>query len=255
MNKRDKFSKKHFLLFLFMGCSVVFFSIALDVSASENAITPSVSDTLTVDFHIKGPDLLKADLLSIYVDLVNYSGGAAIPNTDMTLAKYHIYTGAIGSPLHVADGVLIWDIDNLIWKKENINLAWTGQGKFFVSLEFKTEAMAQSYETDLKDQQYESSYERYNTIEVIIIAGAIIGAIIGAVIIIFVIRSKKQGVSIERKSKAPKRDIKITQISKDELKKGVKGKELKDRKEKGKTEIKEDLIFSVPQWEVDEDED
>ncbi len=254
-----KSSMKGFLIpifFLFIAGTLTF-PITSNPQRSRDSIdyiNLSISEDLIIDYFIESPVILGQDMLNIYVKNVSYTSPTGnIPSSEMEIYKYHIYSGDINNLAPIREGNLEWyNQSGIIWRNVNINLAWTGQGKFFVTVEFKTYAMTKSYETTAQDNIL-YSYERYSTLEIIIIALIIIGAIIGVVILFIVIRMKKQELSMKRTSKVSKKEIKVSQISKDELKKSKKKAEKKEHKEKGKTEVKEDLIFSVPKWEIDED--
>ena len=95
------------------------------------------------------------------------------------------------------------------------------------------------------------NYERLNLTELALFFGVIIGIIVAIVITIVFIRFRKNKGSYERKTTDDKGAIKIKEISKEELKKAKKEEK---EKEKGRTEVSKDLIFSVPQWETDDED-
>ncbi len=122
--------------------------------------------------------------------------------------------------------------------------------KYYVSLKFETE-QGEANETTIVDN-LRSTFEisRESILPTIIAVICLTAGVIAIIIVVGIKKSKKVDT---KKPKEPKKDIKIKAISKDELKKAKKVEKPK-KQEKGKTEESEDLIFSVPQWEV-EDED
>ncbi|MFO8019276.1 MAG: hypothetical protein R6U96_11615 [Promethearchaeia archaeon] len=217
--------------------------------SEEPKYTYERTEELDIDFYVVGPSELERDQVNIE-DVEVYRNKTRVTDNEMKVAKFHIYRNMEGDK--ILSGDLEWDGDKQVWKKEGIDPAWTGNGKFHVTVEFQTEDMQESIETAISDEPRET-YERENILEIIIQASIIIGIIllVGALIIGFYL--KKQNTSLKRKSKKSEKPVKIKKINKKKIKDVKKTKEKKE-KEKGKTEETEDLIFSVPKWE-DEEED
>ncbi len=211
---------------------------------------------LDIEFEIEGPNVLNKDILNIINIVVNDTEtNHTVSEKDTEKSIYHVYQDKEGEK-EVLKGNLEWNEEHDEWEKLNINLAWSGYGKFYVTLEFQTEDMKESIETDIEDDEWHS-YGRSNLLEIFLQVMLFVGIGIGIVVAFLLIRAKRQGVSVERKVKEPKEQVKIKEISEDELK-SAKKKEKKGKQEekaKGKTEVKEDLIFSVPKWESDEDKE
>ncbi|MHA1294553.1 MAG: hypothetical protein ACTSQJ_18080 [Promethearchaeota archaeon] len=237
------------VFFLFIFHQLIFLTIFRGLG-SNNTVYIVANDELKIDFFIEGPAELEEDKLNIIEVEVKYNG-TIVPEDEMEIHKYHVYKDLEGNN-RVFSGDLKWNEDDEVWEKKGINLAGTGIGKFYVTVEFQTEDMKKSIETEIsEDPKY--SYSRVNLIEVLIQISWILGLIFGVAFTIIVLYIKKSKGSIERKVKEPKGDIKVKELTKEELKKAKKEKK-KEQKEKGKTQVGEDLIFSVPKWETDEDE-
>lgn len=211
-------------------------------------------DRLDISFEVEGPNVLKKDVLNIInVEVEDTETNATVGEDDVKVHEYHVYKDKKGEE-EVLSGDLEWNADSEVWEKKNIKLSWTGNGYFYVTVEFQTKDMDESQETRIKDD-FAHKYNRQNLLEIFLIVLLFVGIGIGVLIIFLVVHWKKQGLSVERKVKEPKEGIKIKEISKGELKKPSKKEksEKTEKKEKGKTEVKEDLIFSVPKWEEDDE--
>lgn len=221
---------------------------------SENldnkCIFPTADDKLNIEFLIEGPSELKKDELNI-VDVVVKQGNITLNKSDIELHEYHVYSDKDGKN-EVLSGELEWNTQEKVWEKKGIKLAWTGFGTFYVTVEFKTKDMKESYETEISDDP-KYSYQRMNVVELVIYL--IIVGVIGIVIvgIILMIHHKKSKGLFERETKQKKKSIKIKNIKKEKEKPTKKEKE--EKKEKGKTEITSELIFSVPKWEEEDEND
>ena len=168
----------------------------------------------------------------------------------MEIAKYHIYKNEEGD--EVLTGDLDWNDDEQVWEKLGIKLGGTGNGKFFVTVEFKTESMDKGISTSIKDDE-KYTYQRSNILEIIIQSSIIIGIVFGIAAIVVGIYLKRQKTSVTRKTKKSEKHVKIKKIDRKKVKESKKPK-TRQKKKKGKTEESEDLIFSVPKWD-NEDED
>jgi len=254
---RNKIFRKSSIFPIFLLLINICFTLEMVKSVPiDSGLHPTASDEFYIEFYCSGPAIHGEDKLNIYIKQINYTySNLAVPKGDLVVHKYHVYNSKTKDQ-KVLTGDLVYNEATGKWEKLNIVLFWSGVGevKFYVTVEFKNTTMQSSYETDIIDDDLHS-YVRTGIIEILIITAAVIGVIVGSMVLILVIRMKKQSQSMKRKIKEKKGDIKITQISKDELKKATKKAEKKENKEKGKTEVQEDLIFSVPKWELDEEND
>ncbi len=220
---------------------------------SEASITlQKYYEGLDISYIVAGPNSNNKDVLDIVAEVRDNDSKSLISEDDMEVNKYHVYRDEKGDE-EVLSGNLKYDSDNKEWSVKGINLFWKGNGKFYVTVEFQTKDMDESVETDTSDDS-KYMYTRANVLEPILEVVIVIGTIIGVVVLIIFIRAKRQGISVERKVKESKEEVKIQEISKDDLK-VAKKKEKKKEETKGKTEAKEDLIFSVPKWESDDDKE
>lgn len=153
-----------------------------------------------------------------------------------------------------ATGDLIWIQDSSTWATPGIEMAWQGQGNFTLEVTFQFPGSAQVHmESD--------TFQRFNQSETIIVGIIITIIVLVAVVVTVVVIMKRRGTGLEKYEKSvkkKKRDIKVLEISSSDIKKAKRGK-LPDKKKakeqektKGRTKESNDLIFSVPQWEVDE---
>lgn len=250
--KKSGFVFLGLILLSFLSIPLSFSSQNTNSEAIDQGIIPQEDvKGLTITFLLEGPSITQLDVLNVRAKVNITAGGGEIAAAAMTVHKFNIYSDFQGTTL-VASGDLTHASGNE-WNAIAFNLAWTGSGTFYVSVVFKNSSMTEEAATALVDDGLHS-YGRTNLIEPILITIIIVGSILGVTILIILIRVKKQGVSVERKKKEPKGVIKTKAISKEELKSAKKAKKEAEKKETGKTEIKGDLIFSVPQWEVDDDE-
>ena len=227
--------------------------IFVSQNTAGEIVIQKVYGDLDIDYSILGPNAHGNDYLNIYAKVKDEDTDQDISEDDMKTHRFHIYRDKEGKNL-VDSGDLEFDDEDEEWFLTKFDLAWSGSGTFYVTVEFKTKEMSNSVETDISDKD-EHVYSRLNIMEPLLLILLIGGPILAVVIVIIFIRVKKQGVSVERKVKESKGEIKIKEISKEEIKAAKKKKKV-EPKEKGKTEVKEDLIFSVPKWEVpDEDEE
>lgn len=189
---------------------------------------------LDIEFEVEGPNVLKKDYLNIInVEVIDEKNNT-VREDDAEVHKYHVYRDKKGEE-EVLSGNLDWNADEKAWEKTKISLMWTGNGDFYVTVEFQTKNMDDSEETKIHDD-FIHKYNRQNLLEIFLIALIFIGIGIGVAIIFLIIHMKKQGVSVERKVKEPKEGVKIKEISKEDLKKASKKEkpEKLEKKEKGK---------------------
>jgi len=241
------------MLFSVFIMPILYERIFVSQNTASEIMIQKVYGDLDIDYSILGPNSHGKDYLSIIAKVKDKDTDQVILEDDMETHQFHIYRDKEGKNL-LDSGELEFDDEDEEWFITEFDLAWSGSGTFYVTVEFETDDMSKSVETDVsvKDQHV---YYRLNIIEPLLLILFIGGPIIAIVIVIIFIRVKRQGVSVERKVKESKGEIKIKEISKEEIKAAKKQKKI-EPKEKGKTEVKEDLIFSVPKWEVpDEDEE
>ncbi|MHA1150297.1 MAG: hypothetical protein ACTSR8_18880 [Promethearchaeota archaeon] len=249
MNKLNV--KKQFLILTLIIIS--FLCSVANTKAYNSIVVQKEYDGLDIDYVCAGPNSKEKDRLDIEADVKDADTGELIEENDMKVHKYHVYKDKYGKE-EILDGNLEYDKDDKEWKVLNIDLFWTGNGEFFITVEFQTKDMNKPVETDIDDSE-KHKYTRASIWEIVIVASTILGIVFGVVILIVGMRMKRQGVSVERKVKEPKKkEVKFKTLSEAEIKQAKKEKK-KEKKEKGKTEVSEDLIFSVPQWEVDDDDE
>jgi len=247
-HKRIFFLCLSFLLLILIFAEVRGNSENISNSSLKNISTQEVYDDLKIEYVVAGPNSHGKDVLDIQATVKYNDTGEVIGKEDMDVHKFHIYSDEEGNT-EVLEGDLEFDSDREEWVIEDHSLFWTPNGKLYVTVEFKTEDMSKSLETDIDDSA-DHTYSRASIWELIIIIAIIIGIAVAVVILIIAMRIKKEGVSIERKTKEKKGEVKIKDISKEDMKREKK----KQKKEKGKTEASEELIFSVPKWESDDEE-
>jgi len=247
--------KMSVLIVSFIFLVPIFLSNAPTIDSHRKSINlEATNPALKMDFVIESPKVTLDGTLNVIQVVVNYTAtNDTAPYADLVVHKFNIYNDAAGTQ-KVLSGDLVWSTERNVWEKRGIGLLWTWGGKFYVTVEFKNAAMSTSEETSIVDDSFHS-YERSGIEEIIITSIVIVCGIIGVAVLIVVMKLKKQDKSLERKTKdLSKEGIKISVIKKGELETS-KGEKKKEKKEKGKTEVKEDLIFSVPQWEVDDEDD
>ncbi|GAB4310642.1 MAG: hypothetical protein Kow0069_10930 [Promethearchaeota archaeon] len=158
----------------------------------------------------------------------------------------------------VRQGDLLWDttLDTPAYILPGVDLSWGGQGTMNLTVSFKFVGDPQTYSLS-------TTFERAQSTELIIMVVGILGGILVVVLLSVAVWVKRKGHGLDRyeadkKKKKKEKEIKILEISPADIKKAKRGKlpakkkEEKKEREKGKTQESEDLIFSVPQWEVDE---
>lgn len=207
-------------------------------------------DGLDIIYYVEGPNTLDQEILNIYAEIKSADDGERIAKDQIDIKKYHVYKDETGTEELMSGNLEYSEINNQ-WEARNLNLLWTGDGTFYVTVEFKTKDMTSGIETDISTDSAHT-YSRTIIMETLIIASVLIGIIVVAALLFVVKRLRERGTAVKGKTKTDKSEIKIKQISKEELKKK---KTEKTKPKKGKTEVKEDLIFEVPQWEVDDSED
>jgi len=251
-NLLKKEKNKRILIF-FLLLNITFFLKILNTNAINIELQREYGD-LNIEYVVAGPNSHNKDVLNIEAEVKNINTGNIIKEEDMKVHKYHVYSDKEGKT-EILSGDLKFNDKKNDWEAENINLFWTGNGKFYVTVEFQTVNMSKSVETNISDDD-KYTYIRASIWEYVIIAAIAVGVIIIVVLIIIGIRVKRRGVSIERKVKESKKELKIKTLTEEDLKKAKKKEKKKEvkKKEKGKTEISEDLIFSVPKWEVDDED-
>lgn len=223
---------------------------AIALPENQGLTTQAEYDGLDIIYYVEGPNTLDQEILNIYVEVKSADTGETIEISEIEVKKYHVYKDQAGNE-ELMSGNLEFSETNNQWEARNINLLWTGDGTFYVTIEFKTTDMAESIETEISTETAHQ-YSRTIIMETMIISSIIIVIIVIAALVFVVKRMKEKGTAISGKTKTDKSEIKIKQISKEELKKK---KTEKKKPKKGKTEVKEDLIFEVPQWEVDDSDE
>ena len=244
--KKILFFSLSFLILILIFAEVSGNSENISNSSLKNISTQEVYKDLDIEFIVAGPNSHGKDVLDIQAEVKNNDTDEIIDEKDMDEHKYHVYSDEEGNN-EILTGDLEYDSKGQEWIVEDLDLFWSGNGKFYVTVEFQTSNMSKAVETDIDDST-DHTYSRASIWETVIIVAAVIGIGIGVVIVIIVLRIKREGVSIERKTKEKKKEVKIKDLSKEEPKKK------KEKKEKGKTEASEELIFSVPKWESDDEE-
>ncbi|MHA1732162.1 MAG: CHY zinc finger protein [Promethearchaeota archaeon] len=216
------------------------------------------SDNLTASYIAKDDSVT---LLNSFIPIATtYTGSdnaSYIGNASATVHKYSVIN-KWGKTTR--EGNLTWDGKTSLWLfPSEVPLAWSGQGNQTLKVEFQFKGYDSPY-------TLQTSYERGNSRELIILILGIAGVLTGVIVTVAVVYIKKKGHGLDRyevdKKKKKESEIKVIEISTSDIKKARKGKlpaakkgkvkEEKPKKEKGKTQESEDLIFSVPQWEVDE---
>lgn len=249
MNVKTRVSIGFFIIMLsYISIACFNFSEPTQISLTKEY------DGIDISYVVAGPNAYdnpqENDFLEVYATVKD--NDTVIDEMEFEVSKFHIYSDMEGNNL-VKSGDLKYDDEEEKWQVENFDLAWTGSGKFYVTVEFKTEDMDESVETDISDKET-YTYTRVNIIEPLILLFSIVGVVVGIIAIVMITRSRRHGMALEGKKKEKKEKVTIKEISKTDLKKKGK-KENTKKKEKGKTEAKEDLIFSVPQWDIEEDEE
>jgi len=232
-----------------------------DILYSQQQINYYASnDILDISFIVDTGDLVSKDTISIINVEVALKANPTIKitNDSAQIYKYHIKDVNFQT---IRSGNLTWDATRNEWKKDDIPLAWTGGGDFYITLEFKIESMTESQETEIIDDVLHS-YFRNNAVEIVILVVIIVSIALGITAVIVFIYLRKSTAAVERKTKEKEKEIKIKEIKKSELMEAKEKEtvELAKKEEKGKTKASEDLIFSVPKWdegdlEGDSDED
>ena len=246
------FRRRIFLLHL-IAFSFLFSTFIVNSVYASTTISPQKEyGDLDIEYLCAGPNSHEQDILNIEAKVKDADTGDLIDEKDMKVHKYYVYRDEDGAELAFS-GELEYDKDDEEWQALEIDLFWTGNGKFYVTVEFQSDDMKKAEETDISDNE-KYTYERASIWEIVIIVTIALVVIFGIVILIVRIRLKREGVSVERKTKDTKKEVKFKTLSEDEIKKAKQEKK-KEKKEKGKTEVSEDLIFSVPKWEVEDDDE
>ena len=245
-----------FLLFLIILSPLVLSIIKSNVYISAHKIQIDVQktyDDLDIEYVCAGPNTHNLDVLNIDATVKVNDTGNIVEEDDMKVHKYHVYSDEDGTT-EILTGDLEFNDKDDEWQIKELDLFWSGNGKFYITVEFQSDNMSKSVETDIDDSD-KHTYSRASIWEIIIVLGVGLGIAFGVIITLIVLKTKRQGISIERKTKDPtKKEVKFKTLSEAEIKKAKKEKK-NEKKEKGKTEVSEDLIFSVPKWEVEDDDD
>ncbi len=186
-------------------------------------------------------------LTSQDINLIGIETDNIVHTQNVTVATCEIYND-LG--VAVAQGSLTYNPASNQWIGAGISMAWKGTGNFYAVAEFTlTNGTTVTSPAGPK-------FQRANQLEDIITWIAIIGGIGAGVILVVLIYLKKHGSEdITRKEKKKEeKEIKVLEISDDEIKKAKRGKTPEpkvDAKEesKGVTKKSGDLIFEVPKWE------
>ena len=175
-----------------------------------------------------------------------------VPATGVVTGNYKIYREG---GILVAEGTLIYKEDSKKWVSPGIPMAWKGSGNFYAIASFTL-----SNGTEVTSPQ-STPFIRVNEMENIITIVGIAGGIGGAFLLAVAIYMKRRGskdIGRKVKEKKEKKEIKVLEISKEEIKKAMTGKvpappsEKPKEEPKGVTKKSEDLIFEVPKWEEED---
>ncbi len=240
-----KFNKKDYLkllkmkpinfFFLLLIIANLFLLLTIPVKTAEDPILNIEYQVINTD-----NDTFNIDCYNITFSSTNEN----VTNLNVSVYKYHVMKN--GVELTELSGNLDY-VSPGKFKKEGISLIWKGSGTYSVWLEFQHDSQT------ITTQQYISSphlFERTALVEDFLFAMIIIIPISIIVAICVFIYLRKKPSSLEKRKKNKKeKSIDIIDLKKE------KGKKEKQKSEKGKTQADKDLIFSVPQWEVDEEEE
>ncbi len=176
-----------------------------------------------------------------------------VPPDNVTSAKYEIHRegGAIA-----VEGTLTYNPTAKKWVVAGISMAWKGSGNFYAVAVFILK------NGTILTSPNGAAFTRANDVENILTILGIAGGIGAAFLIVVAIYMKKRGskdLGRKTKEKKKEKEIKVLDISKDEIKKAKQGKptaHVEEPKEetKGVTKKSGDLIFEVPKWEEDDGE-
>jgi len=130
-----------------------------------------------------------------------------------------------------------------------ISLKWLGSGTYYAWIEVSYKGNVTSTESEKDDTSHKVL--RSAPLEDFLHIATIIIAIVIAVIIIAIIISRRGLRQEQKRLKASmiEKPIEIIDINKSNIKKIEKKQQ---KKQKGRTQISQDLIFSVPQWEEED---
>ena len=133
----------------------------------------------------------------------------------------------------------------------DVSMSWKFSGEFYVWVEFTYDGV--DYSTYVIDDPIITHIViRSAPMETSILVVAIIIGTVIAVLALIIIRSKRGSGRIENRKVAKETGpIEVIDLKKKNVQK-LDTKKITKKKQKGKTQVNKDLIFSVPQWEEED---
>lgn len=227
-----------------------YFALDFDSGTDSNYTEFYADDPFTVEhtIYMDYSVVPSSDLSSFSIDLQTsptYTGYDALNDTNCVI-KYHLKKGNI----QVKEDTLNYVSENE-FEANGINLKGFGSGTFYVWLELDCNYLSETITTEDVQDAIGHSFTRSAPLEdiltwIILVAVVVILVVVGALIY-----ARRGAGRVEKRTK--KKEDEVIEVL--DLKKSSAthlDTNRKKKKQKGKTEVNKDLIFSVPQWEEED---
>jgi len=227
------FKKDAIMLIIFISLFILRFG---NFASSEGS-------NLNIEY-IVAPDSSAINYIFIQVFCHPTGGLPNVTNENVEYAKWHLEK----NDREIKSGDLKFIYENY-FESDQISLKWLGSGTYSIWIEIKF--MGNITSTESLKNEPNHKITRSAPLEDFLWITLIIVSIIVIVIIIAIFISRRGLRQEEKRLKSGliEKPVEIIDISKSNIQKIQKQSE---KKQKGKTQVSTDLIFSVPQWEEED---